>query len=112
VHSAGGALDRLRNQSVFHNDDVVMENGLLTLALDEYVLVAGDTTLAGDIYYPLADIAPIHHALSVKVSGYHVLREMSALLDQVAGLGTLLCKGIDSLHREVLPALGCSYHEE
>lgn len=41
-----GALARLRNQGVFHNDDVVMSNGLQALALDEYVLMPAMETWA------------------------------------------------------------------
>ncbi len=107
-----GALARLRNQGVFHNDDVVMSNGLQAVALDEYVLMAGDADLGADVYFPIADIAMVHHALSTETQGYPLLAEMSDLLDQVATVGTHLCKGIDSLFRDVVMALGCSYHRE
>ena len=107
-----GPLDRLRDHAVFHNDDVVMAHGLQNVALDEYVLVAGDTPLAGDVYFPLSDIAIVHHALSTDVQGYQLLGAMSVLLDQVADVGTKVCKGIDSLFREAVAELGCSYIEE
>jgi len=97
---------------VFHNDDVVMAHGLQSVALDEYVLVAGDTALAGDVYFPLSDTAIVHHALGTDVQGYQLLGEMSVLLDQVADVGARVCKGIDSLFREAVSELGCSYIEE
>jgi hypothetical protein len=89
-----------------------MAHGLERLALDEYVLVAGDTPVAGDVYFALSDIAIIHHALSTDVQGYQILGEMSVLLDQVADVATRVCKGIDSLFWEAVAELGCSYIEE
>lgn len=54
----------------------------------------------------------VHHALSTQTQVYPLLAEMSDLLDQVATVGTHLCKGIDSLFTEVVMALGCSYQRE
>jgi hypothetical protein len=101
-----GLLDRLRNQAVFHNDDIVTSSTIPELQLNRYVFAAGETQRMGDVYYALADIAVMSFAIGHELPNENFNAALERALRSVVELSKRFAVATDQLIGEVLNTYG------
>jgi len=101
-----GLLDRLRNQAVYHKDDVCAGTGLARIRNPDYVFAASDSRRAGDVYYELADHAFFAFMLEAEVTEFRpAFREA---ISRVVSLADGFATAADRLLAEELRRIGAA----
>jgi len=91
-------LSPLRNQAVFHNDQVVSREGLLDFQPEAtQPLVAGESDKLIDVYHSLADVVGVNYLLRSRPAGEDPGPWVKQSLSETRELGTRICIAIDTL---------------
>jgi hypothetical protein len=101
-----GLLDRLRNQAVFHNDDIVTSSTVPDLHLNHYVFAAGESPRMGDVHYALADVAVLRFAVGEDIPDGDFNSALEHVLRSVVELSRRFAVAADQLIGEALNARG------
>jgi len=97
-----GVLARLRDQAIYHHDDEVTTSSLPVMQAEAYVLASGQGNQRGDVYYELADMAVLQHALRPDGSPTAFGEAAAAFTTSLARLATRFAQSADELIGQVL----------
>lgn len=99
----GELLSDLRNQAVFHNDEVVSVEGLKHLAIpDGANIVEGPNASFGDVYYSLGDLAALSYLVNQGGSPKDPMPWIRERFTATRELAIRICAAIDTLAGEAL----------
>jgi hypothetical protein len=105
-------LSPLRNQAVFHNDQVVSREGLLDFRPGGVQpLVAGDSDRLIDVYHSLADVVGVNYLLRSRPADDDPGPWLKQSLNQTRELGTRICIAIDKLVGEAFSSWGIEWRD-
>lgn len=99
-------LTPIRNKAVFHNDRVVMEQGLGRIWMKSYPIIGGSTLRAGDTYYNLADIVTIAYLIGGKPqSSQEFYEQLGGVIEATNNVALRIVSAADELTKEWLDQL-------
>lgn len=100
-----GLLNTLRNEAVYHHDDLVYASGLGLIHADEYVFASGESKKASALYFDLADLAVLRYAIDSDEDSEVLLKHLSNQMVAVLQVATQFASQAEVLIRDTLNAL-------
>jgi hypothetical protein len=105
------ALDRLRDQAVYHHDDIVVDESVSEMVADEYVLMSGLGRLRGEAYYDFSDLIVVHYAIRPSGDPAAIIAASSQFFPQITRLAVRFAAAADELVAEAFQRFKVRYRE-